>query len=99
MILHCKTGCYEVPNHVLEAYLSIYPTGEQEFAAMVIWLEANPSRRPASPRSAPRFVANWFKRVPKRVLRPAVQQSDRAQRFAQLTGYSQSIEVIEHVKH
>lgn len=67
MNVPCKTGMYEIPVALLEAYSAIYPTADLEFAKMVIWLESHRSRRPATPKSAPRFIANWFRNVPKRV--------------------------------
>ncbi|MEN9807223.1 MAG: hypothetical protein RL756_1743 [Pseudomonadota bacterium] len=77
MNLPTKSGDYEMPEAVAAAYLKLYPSAEYEFARMAIWLEANPSRRPASPKSAPKFVANWFRRVPQ-----AARQSPAASRAA-----------------
>jgi hypothetical protein len=82
MNLPTKSGDYCLPLTVLEAYRRIYPTADDEFARMVIWLETHAARRPASPKSAPRFVANWFKRVP----RIAPQRQARLDTLAALTG-------------
>lgn len=83
MIIQCKTGSYEIPHAVVEAYSALYPTAAQEFARMTIWLECNKAKRPANQKSAPRFVANWFKRVPKQVVRP---RTERALIVEQLIG-------------
>lgn len=64
MNLPTKGGLYEMPAQVADAYRRLYPTADEEFARMTIWLETHAARRPASPKSAPTFVANWFKRVP-----------------------------------
>lgn len=82
MNIPCKTGIYAMPESVFDAYLKLYPTAEHEFARMLIWLETNPARRPVSAKSAPRFVANWFKRVP----RIAPQAEARLNTIAALTG-------------
>jgi hypothetical protein len=66
MNLPTKTGTYVMPADVAAAYRRIYPSADDEFARMTIWLETNAARRPASPKSAPRFVANWFSRVPRK---------------------------------
>lgn len=81
MRLKCKSGEYELSTTIIEAYSAIYPTADQQFAQMVIWLESNPSRRPASAKSAPRFIQNWFKRVPKRT-----KVDQRADTVRQLVG-------------
>lgn len=67
MIIHTKAGEYELTHAVEEAYRAIYPTADQEFARMTIWLESHKSRRPAKPETAMRFVNAWFAKVPKRV--------------------------------
>jgi hypothetical protein len=77
----CKQGVYEMPETVSDAYRRLYSTADDEFARMAIWLERNVARRPASPKSAPRFVDAWFKRVP-RIAVPARPQS-RAAAFMQ----------------
>jgi hypothetical protein len=62
-----------MPADVWAGYRRLYPTANDEFARMSIWLELNAAKRPASPATAPRFVANWFKKVraakPERVQR------------------------------
>jgi hypothetical protein len=88
MNLPTKTGDYAMPAAVLEAYRRVYPSADYEFAQMVIWLETHATRRPASPKSAPRFVANWFKRVP----RIAPQQQTRLDTLAALTGRNHATE-------
>lgn len=71
MNIPTKSGeSYEIPAAVVDAYRVRYLDADGEFAKMLIWLESNRSRRPASPKSGPRFVANWFKRV-----RPAAQMA------------------------
>ena len=82
MNIPCKDGIYAMGDDLADAYRKIYPSADHEFASMRIWLEVNPARRPASPKSAPRFVANWFSRVPK--LSP--QRDARTQTLAALTG-------------
>jgi hypothetical protein len=82
MQLPTKTEPYAMPAAVLEAYRRVYPSADYEFAQMVIWLETHATRRPASPKSAPRFVQNWFKRVP----RIAPQRQARLDTLAALTG-------------
>lgn len=84
MRLPTKDGEYAMPESVFGAYLKLYPSAEHEFARMLIWLETNPARRPVSPKSAPRFVENWFKRVP----RIAPQRQARIDTLAALTGRS-----------
>ena len=71
MIIHTKSGEYTLTHAVEEAYRAIYPTADQEFARMTIWLESHKSRRPAKPETAMRFVNAWFAKVPKRVALPA----------------------------
>lgn len=82
VLLPTKRDAYVMPADVVDAYRRIYPTADDEFARMVIWLETNAARRPASPKSAPRFVANWFKRVP----RIAPQRQAKLDTLAALTG-------------
>ena len=94
MNLPTKGGVYAMPDTVLEAYRRIYPTADDEFARMVIWLETNAARRPASPKSAPRFVANWFKRVP-RVQHHNPAREQRAATIAALTGRTGRADVID----
>lgn len=89
MNLPTKTGDYHMPDTVLQAYRRVYPSADYEFAQMVIWLETHATRRPASPKSAPRFVANWFKRVPRIAPRADARQST----IAALTGASNVIEI------
>ena len=93
MRLPTKDGEYAMPEDVLGAYLKLYPSAEYEFARMAIWLENNPARRPASPKSAPKFVANWFKRIPRVHHNPAREQ--RAATVAALTGRNRSADVID----
>jgi hypothetical protein len=85
----CKQGVYEMPETVSDAYRRLYPTADDEFARMAIWLERNVARRPASPKSAPRFVDAWFKRVPRRAA-PTV-RDQRAATFAALIGGAAAI--------
>lgn len=89
MKLTTKAGDYDMPAAVLEAYRRVYPSADYEFAQMVIWLETHATRRPASPKSAPRFVANWFKRVPRIAPRADARQST----IAALTGVSNVYEI------
>jgi hypothetical protein len=84
MNLPTKSGDYVMPSAVADAYRKVYPSADYEFAQMLIWLETHANRRPASPKSAPRFVANWFKRVP----RIAPQRQARLDTLAALTGRS-----------
>ena len=67
--VRCKQGEYTMPADVWAGYRRLYPTADDEFARMSIWLELNAAKRPAAPASAPRFVANWFKKV--RAAQPA----------------------------
>jgi hypothetical protein len=94
MFLQTKDGEYAMPEAVFGAYLKLYPSAEHEFARMLIWLETNPARRPASPKSAPRFVENWFKRVP-RVAHHNPVREQRAATVAALTGRNRSADVID----
>jgi hypothetical protein len=87
--LPTKSGDYSMPDTVLQAYRRVYPSADYEFAQMVIWLETHATRRPASPKSAPRFVANWFKRVPRIAPRADARQST----IAALTGVSNVYEI------
>ena len=89
MNIPCKQGIYVMPAEVEAAYLRIHPSAQDEFARMSIWLELHPGKRPASPKSAPRFVANWFKRVPK-IARAA---NERIAAVAALTGESNVIDM------
>jgi hypothetical protein len=82
MNIQCKSGEYQMPESVALAYRRVYPSAEIEFAQMLIWLETHQTRRPASPKSAPQFVANWFKKVP----RLSPQRDARYQTLAALTG-------------
>jgi hypothetical protein len=82
-----------MPDEVVAAYRRVYPSADYEFARMVIWLETHSTRRPASPKSAPRFVANWFKRIPRVHHNPAREQ--RAATVAALTGRNRSADVID----
>lgn len=89
-----KDGPYEVSDEVARAFRTLYPSADTEFARMLLWLERNPSRRPASPKSAPRFVQNWFKRVPRaRMVDPV--REERARTFAALTGRAGDSNVID----
>jgi hypothetical protein len=94
MLLPTKAGEYAMPDAVEFAYRKLYPSAEYEFARMLIWLETNAARRPASPKSAPRFVANWFKRVP-RVAHHNAAREQRAATVAALTGRNRSADVID----
>lgn len=94
MNLPTKSGDYAMPEPVLAAYLKLYPSAEHQFAQMVIWLECNPTRRPASPKSAPRFVANWFRKVPKAAPRNVARET-RDQTIAALTGRARGADVID----
>ena len=67
--VRCKSGEYQMPADVWASYRRLYASADDEFARMSIWLELNAAKRPASPASAPRFVANWFKKV--RAAQPA----------------------------
>ena len=67
--VRCKQGEYTMPADVWASYRRLYPSADDEFARMSIWLELNAAKRPAAPASAPRFVANWFKKV--RAAQPA----------------------------
>lgn len=91
MILPCKSGHYEMPADLVASYRHLYPSADEQFARMRIWLESNASRRPASARSAPRFVANWFRKVPRiaATQRSALAES-RVQTVAALTGANRS---------
>lgn len=94
MKLPCKDGAYEMPADVEAAYRRLYPSADGEFAQMQIWLETHASRRPASAKSAPRFVANWFKRVPRARVSDAVREQ-RERTFAALTGRAGDSNVID----
>jgi hypothetical protein len=94
MNLPTKSGEYAMPQDVELAYRTLYPSAEYEFARMLIWLETNPARRPVSAKSAPRFVANWFKRVP-RVAQHNPAREQRAATVAALTGRNRSADVID----
>lgn len=62
----CRNGeTYEVGAQLFGAYSRVHANAEHEFARMTIWLETHKAKRPATAASAPRFVANWFSRVPK----------------------------------
>ena len=71
--VRCKQGEYTMPADVWASYRRLYPSADDEFARMSIWLELNAAKRPAAPATAPRFVDNWFKKVraakPERVQR------------------------------
>jgi hypothetical protein len=72
--VRCKDGSeYQMPADVWAGYRRLYPSADDEFARMSIWLEMNAAKRPASAATAPRFVGNWFKKVraaqPQRVQR------------------------------
>lgn len=85
--LPTKSDTYTMPESVFAAYRKLYPSAEYEFARMLIWLETNPARRPASAKSAPRFVENWFKRVP----RIAPRAEARLETLAALTGRNTNV--------
>lgn len=95
MNLPTKAGEYTVPEEVLKAYRELYPNADREFARMRIWLESNVARRPAKPDTAPKFIANWFKksRPMPAVVRPMQTAADRRYAFiASLTGESRQDE-------
>lgn len=91
MNLPCKSGQYEMPADLVASYRHLYPSADEQFARMRIWLESNAARRPASAKSAPRFVANWFRKVPRiaATQRTALAES-RLQTVAALTGATRS---------
>jgi hypothetical protein len=90
MNLPCKSGQYEMPADLAASYRHLYPSADEQFARMRIWLESNAARRPASPKSAPRFVANWFKRVPRVVTQRSAIAESRLQTVAALVGSNRS---------
>jgi hypothetical protein len=68
--VRCKDGSeYQMPADVWASYRRLYPSADDEFAKMTIWLELNPHKWPLSPKSAPKTVSNWFKKV--RAAQPA----------------------------
>ena len=72
--VRCKDGSeYQMPADVWAGYRRLYPSADDEFAKMAIWLEMNAAKRPASAATVPRFIGNWFKKVraaqPERVQR------------------------------
>jgi hypothetical protein len=96
MNIPCKAGVYQMPEQVADAYRKIYPSADEQFARMVIWLETHAARRPASEKSAPRFVANWFKSVPRVAYTAHKQMNDlRAFTVQSLTGQRGAINVID----
>lgn len=66
MRLPMKIDEYEVSEDLLQAYRTLFPTADAEFARMRIWLESNKARRPSRPEA---FIRNWFKKV--RAVKPA----------------------------
>jgi hypothetical protein len=54
-------GDWEVPVDYMDAWKTVRPDAEEQFALMRIWLEANKSKRPVRPT---RFVDNWMKKAP-----------------------------------
>jgi len=84
MNLPTKDGAYEIPDDVLDSYRLLYPTADYEFARMRIWLEGNPTRRP---KGAPKFIANWFKKLPQRS--PRMEARDAT--LAALTGRDSNV--------
>lgn len=84
-----KAGDYVMPDEVIDAYRALHPNADREFARMRIWLESNVARRPARPDTAPKFIANWFKKlrpVPQNVRQFQTAADRRAAFVASLTG-------------
>ena len=63
MKLPVEGGDWEVPVDYLDAWKTVRPDAEEQFARMRIWLESHKSRRPKRPTM---FVDNWMKRAPLR---------------------------------
>lgn len=60
----CKDGNeYQMPADVWAGYRRLFPSADDEFAKMAIWLELNPSKWPLRPDTAASFVSKWFKKV------------------------------------
>ena len=89
MLLKCKNGDYELTPALLDSYRLLYPTADTAFAEMLIWLENNAARRPASAKSAPRFVANWFRNV--RKARPVTPAQEKIATLHTLMGGRQDV--------
>lgn len=82
MLIRTKDGAgYELPAESADAFARIYRDGARELDRMLIWLEIHPGRRPATAKSAPRFLANWFRRVQKvEIGRLAAREEQRSER-------------------